>query len=461
MRDLTTRVRSGAVLAAVAVLLPINACNQVQHDLLEAPDPDVIDTAAINTPEAADAMRLGGLSRLRNITAGGEGAWMLGGLLTDEWKSGDTFSQRNETDQRTIQTNNGNVQTMYRELHRARTNSREALDALIRLKPNPQANLGQMYFVIGFAEMTLAETFCNGQPLSESNTGVVEYGDPLTNQQIHTLALAHFDSAINLSAATDTFSVNVRRSAVVGKARALINLARFAEAAAAIAAVGVPDTFKLNATFSLTAGSNQIWSLNTSAKRWTVGDSFDVAGRINNAIPFASSGDPRLPVVGSSTGTSAAGKSFDGSTNLIFQRLWARTDPTPIVSGIDARLIEAEVKLQAGDDAGMLAALNTLRASARNLGAVSSPVMPALAAPASHDAAIDLYFREKAFWTFGRGQRLGDLRRLVRQYGRAASTVFPTGTFFKGGSYGSDVDFPATVDEQNNPKFTGCANRNP
>jgi starch-binding outer membrane protein, SusD/RagB family len=457
MRDLTTRVRSGAVLAAVAVLLPINACNQVQHDLLEAPDPDVIDTAAINTPEAADAMRLGGLSRLRNITAGGEGAWMLGGLLTDEWKSGDTFSQRNETDQRSIQTNNGNVQTMYRELHRARTNAREALDALIRLKPNPQANLGQMYFVIGFAEMTLAETFCNGQPLSESNTGVVEYGDPLTNQQIYTRALVHFDSAITLSAATDTFSVNVRRSASVGKARALINLARFTEAAAAVA--GIPDTFKLNATFSLTAGSNQIWSLNTSAKRWTVGDSFDVAGRINNAIPFASSGDPRLPVVGSSTGTSAAGKSFDGATNFIRQTLWGRTDPTPIVSGIDARLIEAEVKLQANDDAGMLVILNALRASPRNLGVVSSPVMTPLAPPVSHDAAIDMYFRETAFWTFGRGQRLGDLRRLIRQYGRTASTVFPTGTFFKGGSYGNDVDFPATVDEQNNPKFTACANR--
>src|SRR5262245_4674709 len=251
MRELRIRVRSGAVLAAIAVLLPMNACNTVQHDLLEAPDPDVIDTAAINTPEAADAMRLGGLSRLRNITAGGEGAWMLGGLLTDEWKSGDTFSQRNETDQRLIQTNNGNVQTMYRELHLARTNAREALDALVRLKPNPQANLGQMYFVIAFAEMTLAETFCNGQPLSESNTGVVEYGDPLTNQQIFSRALTHFDSAITLAAATDTFSTNVRRASQVGKARVLVNLARFTEAAAALA--GVPDTFKLNATFSLTA----------------------------------------------------------------------------------------------------------------------------------------------------------------------------------------------------------------
>jgi hypothetical protein len=46
---------------------------------------------------------------------------------------------------------------------------------------------------------------------------------------------------------------------------------------------------------------------------------------------------------------------------------------------------------------------------------------------ATNDAAIDLYFRQKAFWTFSRGQRLGDLRRLIRQYGRTQDKVFPTG----------------------------------
>ena len=55
--------------------------------------------------------------------------------------------------------------------------------------------------------------------------------------------------------------------------------------------------------------------------------------------------------------------------------------------------------------------------------------------------------------------RLGDMRRLVRQYGRAQNTVFPTGEYHKGGEYGSDVNFPVSSDERNNPKFTGCIDR--
>jgi hypothetical protein len=85
--------------------------------------------------------------------------------------------------------------------------------------------------------------------------------------------------------------------------------------------------------------------------------------------------------------------------------------------------------------------------------------MAALPTPATKDAAANQLFREKALWTFGRGQRLGDLRRLIRQYGRTQDNVFPSGPFFKGGNYGTDVNFPVHVDEQNNPEFKGCADR--
>jgi hypothetical protein len=459
MMHMTGSVRGvarGGVIAAAVLLL--GACDRIKNDLLEAPDPDVISPGSVNSPEAAEALRIGAISRLRNITAGGEGAWMLGGLLTDEWKSGDTFLQRNETDQRAIQENNGNVQAMMREIYRARTSAREALIGLETYKPTPTANLGQMYFVMGFAEITLAESFCNGTPLGDASTGVPQYGPPLSNQEVFQLALAHFDSALTQSAETDAFATGIRNSAAVGKARALINLGQFSAAAAAVA--NVPTSFMSTATFALTSGDNQIWSLNNSAKRWVVGDSFDVATTlIPNALPFASGGDPRILVTGTSTGTSPAGKAFDGSTNFIRQELWGRSEPTPIVSGIDARLYEAEAMLQADDFAGMMAILNALRAAPQNLGVVSTPVMAALPTPATRDEAINVLFREAAFWTFGRGQRLGNLRRLIRQYQRSEANVFPTGTFFKGGTYGTDVNFPVTVDELNNPDFTGCTNR--
>ena len=147
---------------------------------------------------------------------------MFAGLLTDEWKSGDTFLQRNETDQRRVQENNANLNPVYRDLHRARNSSREALNALTKYKPTPASNLGQMYFVMAFAEMQLAEWFCNGQPLGDASTGVPEYGPPMTNQAIYTLALAHLDSALSFTTATDAATIAVKNSIAIAKGRVLL-----------------------------------------------------------------------------------------------------------------------------------------------------------------------------------------------------------------------------------------------
>jgi hypothetical protein len=452
----------------LAVVLSASGCS-FKDKLLTANDPDIINPSTVNSAEAADALRIGALARFRNTVAGGESAWLLGGLLTDEWKSSDTFLQRNESDQRTVQENNANIQGMLRDIYRVRTNAREALDALNTYKPLPASGLGQMYFIIGFAELTLAENFCNGIPLGDASTGTPEYGPPLTNTQVFNQAIAHLDSALTLSAGTDTLAVSVKNAAAIAKGRVLVDLGQFNEAATAVA--GVATSYQWRSTFSLTGGNNQIWSLNTSAKRWTVGDSFDVGGIINNAIPFASAKDPRVPVTGTSGGTSPAGRGFDTSTNFVFQTLWGRVDPTPVVSGIDARLIQAEARLRANDIPGMMVFLNdSLRLKPQNVGANTCPAsnappacipaMAALAAPAAGDAAVNLFFREKAFWTFGRGQRLSDSRRLIRQYSRSQDKVFPTGQFFKGGNYGTDVNLPITTDELNNPEFKGCLDRN-
>jgi len=452
MRIKNHYARSAAIISIVAA-----ACTDPKQTLLDAPINTIIDTSAASSAAGADALRIGALSRLRQITAGsgaGDSPWMFAGLITDEWKSSDTFSQRNETDQRQVQDNNANWTPIVRDLYRTRTSAREALNALTTYLPTPTANLGQMYMVMATAELYIAEWICNGAPISEAPNP-----PQATNADVYAVASAHADSALSLSVGSDAFSVSVHNAAAVLKGRILIEQGKFPEAAAAVAAV--PTNFQLLATFSLTSGSNQIWSLNTSAKRWTVGDSFDVSGVIKNALPFASAKDPRIPVTGTTLGTSPAGRGFDNSTNFIFTTLWARTDPTPIWSGVDARLIEAESKLNANDLAGMTTILNGLRTAPQNLGAITTAAMSSLATPATKADAVSLFFREKAFWTFSRGQRLGDLRRLIRLYGRAAdgSDTFPTGTFFKGGTYGTDVNFPMTVDETNNPSYTKCLDR--
>src|SRR4029078_3275856 len=101
--------------------------------------------------------------------------------------------------------------------------------------------------------------------------------------ELYAVAAAHADSAVSLSGGTDAFSISVRNAAAVLKGRILTEQGKFTEAAAAVASV--PTSFQLLATFSLTSGSNQIWSLNTSAKRWTVGDSFDVSAIIKSSLP--------------------------------------------------------------------------------------------------------------------------------------------------------------------------------
>jgi hypothetical protein len=59
------------------------------------------------------------------------------------------------------------------------------------------------------------------------------------------------------------------------------------------------------------------------------------------------------------------------------------------------------------------------------------------------------------------GHREGDLRRLVRQYGRPINTVYPVGTAINGVAYGTSTVFPISEDEANNPNFHGCLNTNP
>ena len=129
----------------------------------------------------------------------------------------------------------------------------------------------------------------------------------------------------------------------------------------------------------------------------------------------------------------------------------------PIVTGIEARLIEAEAALKAGNSGGMLSALNALRSTQPGLGP--------LADPGNQVGREHLLFRERAFWLYSTGRRLGDLRRLIRQYSRGPETVFPTGVYYKGGVYGPDVNIPISFEERNNPKVGSqgpeCLNRNP
>ncbi|MEO6446707.1 MAG: hypothetical protein ABIZ91_09855 [Gemmatimonadaceae bacterium] len=343
---------------------------------------------------------------------------------------------------------------LYR-LYRARARAAEALTALNKYSPANRALIGEMYFAKAFAEMQLAQDFCNGIPLSDVIDGVPMPGEGKSVAQVLTAATASYDSAIAFANGTDAASVRINRAARIGKARALLGLNQYDAGAALVA--GIPTTYSYQNTLTLTTGSNTIWSQGLSAGRYVVSDSLEGNARnipVKNALPFVSANDPRLPV------TVLNSNGQDGLTRVRRTTLYGQLTFMDVVNGIDARMVEAEAALKAGNVTGWLAILNALRAAPPKLGEIQPAVMAPLVAPATEAARINLHFREKAFWTFSRGQRLSDMRRLVRQYGRAVTDVFPEGIHYKGGIYGVDVNFPIVTDEVgNNSKFNGCIDR--
>ncbi|MBL0890829.1 MAG: hypothetical protein IBJ19_09465 [Gemmatimonadaceae bacterium] len=454
-RRLGKRVFGGCA----ALLVPLLACSDANDRLLGVTDPDIINPTDIVNADGAIALGNGAIATFRSITGGGESTWLFGGLLADEWSTSSTFIQNDETDQRFIQEFNSSITGMLRDLYRTRTRANEAIASLRQYSPNSTALIGEMYLARGFAEMQLGLDFCNGIPINNSGSPEPVNETPKTNQQVFQYAAASLDSAIATATGTDATSVLVNRAARVTRGRVALALGAFTEAAGFV--TGIPSGFAYQHTFSLTTSNNTIWGQGLSARRYSVGDSVEGNARnirVTNALPFASAGDPRLPVT---IRTSGAINGQDGQTYARTTTMWQQLTPVDVANGIDARMIEAEVALRAGNVTQWLAIHNALRAAPPKLGEIQPAAMPALTDPGNEAARISLHFREKAFWTFSRGQRLGDMRRLIRQYGRTEATVFPQGVHYKGGNYGTDVNLPVVQAERNNPNFTGCIDRNP
>jgi hypothetical protein len=484
--------RRGLALAALAVALPLGC-----SDILEIKDPDIVPVPDANSPAAALSIANGVVLRVAQAVTGTQGPdalFLFGGLVTDEWRSGDTFVQRNNQDQRIFDPTNTFNAGPFRALNRVRVQAEQAIKGLRQFHPDSTPLVGEMYALTAFSEVLIGEHYCNGTPLSRVEGSTVIPGVPLTNQEVLSIARANADSAIAEAdvaiARADSALANptpsdtaafrrlrdrartVRQLASVVQGRALGSMHRDSLPAAAAAVAGVPDTFRFAIGHSVNSSTNQIWALNNSAKRYTMVDREGGTG-----INYISANDPRLPRL---TGTrSAVDRVFDSAFPLFVTRqgLYGQESSIPIVTGVEARLIEAEAALTAAP-ATWLATINALRTNPALYTPMDAPATPTpatfsrgpalvdLADPGTDSLRIATHFRERAFWFFSLGHRLGDMRRLARPvnaggYGWSASGVYPVGTFFKGGSYGSAVNLAVPFQETNNPNFTQCLDVNP
>jgi hypothetical protein len=461
--------RRAAAGVVVGALVALAACST--DDLLRSNDPDLIAPGDFDSPAGAQALKFGAIGRFADAFAANwdYNPWLFGGLLVDEYSSSSTFTQNDETDKRQITVENTQIRDLHRNVNRVRTATNQAIQSLVEFSPDELTDIGEMLFMRGFAEMTLAQDFCNGIALSDASGDEPVPGEAMDVVEVFQIAAATFDSAMTVldeelaKADPDDRAEEIYWAAQVGKGRALRSVGDFAGAAAAV--VGVPNDFAYLQTVSAATGRNIHWSQINSARRFTIGDSLEGNSRaieMENALPFFTAQDPRV-LVRYTVSTSGA-DTTRGQDGLTFSRTLRNIyadpdgeDPIEVVNGKDAQLIRAEALLDAGD-AGWLGILNTMRADVSNyppaqVGTAPTTVpLPALTDPGTDEGRVRLLYREKAFWTFGRGQRLNDLRILVRVYGYPEETVFPTGPeYYKGGQYGTDKNLPIPQAEENNP----------
>src|SRR6266581_4734199 len=430
MANVNHLARLKGALSAIFAAAALTACSR--DKILTVTDPDIIDPSNVASAEAAEALRLGALTRLSDVTGGlqgsgslNEGIFHFSGVVADEWRSTDTFVQRDEADSRSITEPNTAMTLEARGLNRTRVAAIQAIPVLRQWKNN------------------------------------IIYGDPETNVQIYTRAKASFDTAVQNAPAGDARADTVKWLAGIEKARVQLDLGDVAGAGTTITTAAVPDNFRFSMFYTQVIQDNQIWALNNSAGRWMVA---------NNEGPLGlnprDANDPRVPIC---IGGSAACKTFDpnqtrttsfdnnfGPGTFLVQLVWpTREANIGIATGTEARLIEAEVALRTGDAVTFMNKLNQLRANFNTFKQPSDPCsattqisgcptvptggsLPALVDPVTQTGREDLLFRERAFWLWSTGHRLADLRRLVRPvseggFGRAENSVFPNGPYYKGG----------------------------
>ena len=438
---MTTRTRARTIFPIVLAALPLTACDT--STLLDVDDPDVVTPEDILGERGAELLWAGALGQFaRAFSSGTDGQVPFAGLAADEFHSSDTDPGLHAIDRRDLDDRSANLLLQYRLLHQARVGLRNAAERLEATLPG-DSRVAEMWSLNGYTHLLFTEHYCSGVPLSHTPIdGDVVYSPRVATDDILEIALERFQSATT-AAGADADQVNL---AAVGLARVYLNQGAYAQAAAAVAAV--PDGWEYLIR-SKGGGSpdqiNSIYYNNFERRGWSLSD-----GEGGIGLAFRTNGDSRVPWQDS------GGPGIDQTTPLYHQLKYAsRDDDVVLASGVEARLIEAEADLN-GAATTWLTILNDLR-DTEGLGP--------LADPGTQDAREDLLFEERARWLFGTAHRLGDLRRLVRQYGRAQATVFPSGAYFRGGAYGSDVNFPIPIEERQNPELAGvtgaiCLDRN-
>lgn len=430
------------VLAASA-LLPAAACSI--DELLTVDDPDVASPGSLTGAAALPVLLTGARSDFQvafSGSGGSEGQVTYTGLFTDELKFVESFDTRLQIDKRDIRNDNTNVEAILRNVMRARASAEVAVERFEEFDPDTEGHALSLALA-GFTYIMVGENYCTGIPFSRLIDGQPQYGAPESTDEIFQRAVDRFQTAVTMATALgDDELLNLAR---VGLGRAHLNLGNFGQAGSAVESVPDDYVFVIEHSENTPRQYNGIFSFTHAGRRFSVVDV-----EAGEGLPFLSADDPRVPWVLDDD------LAWDGQSDLYLQLNYdSRRASVPLATGIEARLIEAEAQLATNyaGAGGTLEILNALRA---NMAPAGSTLLP-LPAAATPDEQENQLFAERGFWLYLTAHRLGDLRRMIRDYQRSADAVFPSGQYWKAGqSYGDDVSFPLSRDESANPNYVEC-----
>jgi hypothetical protein len=295
---------------------------------------------------------------------------------------------------------------------------------------NRQQLIGRAANYAGYSLVLLGESMCSA---------AINIGPELSKTQLWEEAKARFDIAV--TAATTANDNAVLSMARVGRARTLLNLGQVA--AAGTDAAAVPAGFVVNAA-ALATGTNRQVNLvfvHTQQSNYSsVDESF--VGLTFGGVP-----DPRVTV----NVTTTLGS--NGVTPLRRVMKYAdRGAPIPIARTNEARLIEAEAQVAAGNLQAAVDIINALHTAAG--------LPPYDGTGQSAAQVLAQVIEERRRELFMEGQRLGDMNRYQLPRSPADGSPFPNGGVYSSqacpgaNAAGYPFGFPLPdIERLNNPNI--------
>lgn len=366
-------------------------------DLLEvADDPATIDAEDIGGPSAFQARFVGATS---DFAAALDDAVTYGGLFADELTWGGSFVARQEIDLRDVPSSNDIAASEpYTTLQTAAGTSKNLKEEIAAGNfddqvPNPSesAELARMALFAGYARVYLADLFCT---LAFDGTG-----PELTSEEVWGQAIDLFTEAVE----ADDAPADIRDAALVGRARARLQLGQDAEALSD--AQQVSQGFEFFVTYSGVSAreENDVNGLTWQVERLSTSQEFRDLTLEDGTTP-----DPRVDLF------------FTGSTGFsggVLQynpvKYGSRTSPIRLSSWHEAQYIIGEI--QGGAEARDR--INAVRADQ------GLPEWDP-GENATDEEIRDKLIDERSRTLFLEGQRMADLRRYVDRFGL---DLFPSG----------------------------------